>query len=164
MSYVPNHSFGHESGPRDSVRAQTQPEWILRPPGTFSNPSRPPVSPSPAPNPNKIVKNQTNKQMGEKSGNSSPLRSAPIRPFKGPNRSCPNTWPYNRQPTRPLSPNSASSPNSHRLRSPPAHPRHEPPQLHLRPPPWEGVAGVTAPSAWVPVLPQHPPVVGDLLI
>ncbi len=43
MSYVPNHSFGHESGPRGSVWAQTQPEWILRPTGTFLNPSRPSV-------------------------------------------------------------------------------------------------------------------------
>ena len=65
-----NHSFGDESGSRGSVWAQTQPEWILRPPGTFSNPSRPPVSPSPAPNPKKTLKFKT--KWGEKSGNSPP--------------------------------------------------------------------------------------------
>ncbi len=58
-----NHSFGHESGPRGSVWAQTQPERILPPPGTFSNPSRPSVSLLPAQNiknheKNRLLKNR----------------------------------------------------------------------------------------------------------
>ncbi len=44
------HKNCHEWDPRGSVWAETRPERILRPPGTFLNPSRPSMSPFSAQN------------------------------------------------------------------------------------------------------------------